>query len=77
MSEVRSSFPEKDGEGAITFARTARLPFLNAVIEESLRMYPPLVTSLARVVPTGGKTVDEWPVPEGVSYFHVLSYPVI
>lgn len=51
----------------MTFAATAQVPFLNAVIEESLRLYPPFVTSLSRVAPKGGGMVDGWHVPEGTS----------
>lgn len=63
ISEVRSSFSVKS---SITFRNIATLPFLAAVIEESLRMYPPFVTSLARTVPQGGSMVDGQFVPENV-----------
>lgn len=42
------------------------LPYLNAVIEETLRVYPPVVTHVPRVVPKGGATVDGHFLPENV-----------
>ena len=63
VGDIRSAFA---GEEDITFRSAARLEYLNAVIEESLRLYPPFVTSLARVVPQGGLQIDGHYVPEGV-----------
>ena len=50
----------------ITFASTSKLSYLNAVLQESLRMYPPFVTSLARITPPGGRNVDGHWIPENV-----------
>lgn len=61
--EIRSAFATDDD---ITFRSSAELTYLAAVIEESLRMYPPFVTSLARIVPKGGAFIDGEFVPEGV-----------
>ena len=61
--EVRQAFHL---ETAITVAATEKLPVLNAVIQESLRMYPPVPVSLRRVVPPGGDTIDGRWVPGGV-----------
>ncbi|KAJ5921454.1 hypothetical protein N7466_009780 [Penicillium verhagenii] len=72
-SEVRTAFSE---DKEITPRQCARLKYLNAVIEESLRVYPPLVTSLLRIAPTGGEFVDGHFVPEhaNVSTHHYASY---
>ncbi|KAJ5547095.1 hypothetical protein N7494_004680 [Penicillium frequentans] len=72
-AEIRSSF-DKDID--ITFRGAASLTYLAAVIEESLRMYPPFVTSLARTVPTGGSTIDGQYIPEGITVacHHYASY---
>lgn len=64
VSEVRSSFASAD---EITFSSTAQLPYLAAVVEESLRMYPPLATTSYRRVPAGGVEIDGEFVPGGVS----------
>ena len=50
----------------ITFASTSKLSYLNAVLQESLRIYPPFVTSLVRVTPPGGGNVDGHWIPENV-----------
>lgn len=62
-SEIRSTF-EQDRD--MTFRALEDLRYLAAVIEESLRMYPPFVTSLARTVPAGGALVNGQFVPGGV-----------
>lgn len=38
INEIDETFPDKDGE--ITFAKTQDLPYLNAVINESMRIMP-------------------------------------
>lgn len=63
VDEIRLTFSH---DFNITFRNIASLPYLAAVIEESLRMYPPFVTNLARIVPQGGAMVDGHFVPEGV-----------
>ncbi|KAJ5475121.1 Cytochrome monooxygenase lcsI [Penicillium diatomitis] len=62
VAEVRSSFVSAD---QITFESTAGLPYLGAVIEESLRMYPPVANTAYRRVPAGGLDIDGEFVPEG------------
>lgn len=42
------------------------LPYLNAVIKESLRMTTGVVTGLLRIVPSGGAKICETYVPAGV-----------
>jgi cytochrome P450 len=63
VSEIRTVFKK---ESDITFRSMIGLTYLAAVIEESLRMYPPFVTSLARVVPQGGTVINGQFVAEGV-----------
>ncbi|KAJ5591827.1 uncharacterized protein N7459_002196 [Penicillium hispanicum] len=73
VKEIRSAFAKDED---ITFRSTASLKYLNAVIEESLRLYPPFVTSLARIVPPGGSEIDGRFVSEGtvVACHHYASY---
>ncbi|KAI1736256.1 cytochrome P450 monooxygenase-like protein [Xylaria scruposa] len=59
--EIRSAFKDSlniDGES------TARLPYLKAVIEEGLRLFPPLALGFPRDSP--GETIDGHYIPEGV-----------
>ncbi|GAD91552.1 hypothetical protein PVAR5_0124 [Paecilomyces variotii No. 5] len=73
INEIRGAFST---DSDINFNKTSTLTYLAAVIEESLRMYPPVVTGLARVPPAGGETVDGYFVPEGttVSCHHYACY---
>jgi len=62
--EIRTAFPGPESE--IDMNTTSGLKYLHAVLEESLRLYPPVSTGLPRVVGEGGKVIaDAW-VPEKV-----------
>jgi cytochrome P450 len=43
------------------------LPYMNACIEEGLRIFPPVPIGLLRTVPKGGSLIDGHAVPEGTS----------
>lgn len=64
ISEVRSAFDRAED---ITVLATAHLKYMNAVLEESLRIYPPAPSSLPRQVPAAGSTIAGQWVPGGVS----------
>ncbi|OQD77525.1 hypothetical protein PENDEC_c002G05703 [Penicillium decumbens] len=64
----RSSAPHDEsptGGGLITATQTRQLPYLQAVIREALRVWPPVVNIFSRDVPTGGDTL----VVDGESVF--------
>lgn len=42
-----------------------QLPYLDAVLKEGLRCFPPIPMSQPRYVPQGGRTVSEYFIPEG------------
>lgn len=60
--EIRERFP---AEAAITIASTHHLPYLNAVINEGLRLDPPVAIGVPRVVPGDGDIVCGRWVPGG------------
>ena len=65
--EVRGTFRSADD---ITSVK-ATLPYLNAVINESLRIYPPVPIGVARIAPKGGAMVAGVFVPGGVGLIAV------
>lgn len=68
--EVRGAFAS---DRKITGDATSRLEYLNAVIEEGLRLFPPSVVPLSRYSP--GATIGGHYVPPGVSVFN-NGYPM-
>ncbi|KAK9783859.1 putative Cytochrome p450 [Seiridium cardinale] len=60
-TEIRAAF---EAEEKININTTANLKYLGAVIEESLRLYPPSPHASTRITPPGGQAIlGEW-VPE-------------
>jgi cytochrome P450 len=68
VDELRTTFKSY---GDIDFQTVSQLTYLNATLEESLRVYPPVPAVIPRVVPEGGALIDGEFVPENVnSLFH-------
>jgi cytochrome P450 len=68
--ELRGAFKD---EQDITVASTSKLSYLNAVIDEGMRLCPSVPVAIPRIVPKGGDTVcGQW-VPEG-TYVAVNQY---
>ena len=62
--EIRTNFRS---DSDICFTGLAKLPYLNACLSETLRIFPPGGAGLARLVPQGGEQVDGIFLPGGVS----------
>lgn len=56
-------------DGAIQHQSVSNLPFLDALIMEGLRAYPPIPAGLPREAPVGGCNIDGIYVPQGVSIY--------
>jgi cytochrome P450 len=69
--ELRTAFAD---ESEITFASTAQLKILNAVIQETFRLYPPVPGSLPRVTPKEGALVAGTFIP-GDTTIGIPQYP--
>lgn len=69
--EVRSSF---SSEGEITLLTAAQLRYMGAVLEETLRLYPPTPVAMPRRTPPGGNIVGDQFIPGNVGY--PLLHPV-
>jgi cytochrome P450 len=73
QKEIRSAFTSLDD---MTLESLARQKYLMAVLQEGLRMYPPVPAELPRKVPVGGATIcGEW-LPEGTTLgvHHLATY---
>ncbi|KAF4543390.1 Cytochrome p450 protein [Lasiodiplodia theobromae] len=66
VREVRDHFKSKE---EITSESVSRLTYLVAVLNEGMRMYPPVPTGFPRIVPEGGSTVSGYYVPEKTSLY--------
>ncbi|KAJ5126053.1 hypothetical protein N7526_008230 [Penicillium atrosanguineum] len=64
IREVRGVFGQASD---INLSVIAKMPYLNAVLAETMRIYPPIPAMLPRIVPEGGAFIDGEYVPEGVS----------
>ncbi|OHE91111.1 cytochrome P450 [Colletotrichum orchidophilum] len=69
----------KDPQEDMTFTGLRKLPYLNACIEEAMRLYPPAPTPMPRMVPRGGRVVCGRYVPEGtrvdISLYAIAHHP--
>jgi cytochrome P450 len=77
--EVRTAFSTTD---EMTITKLSKLSYLQACIEEGLRLYPPVPSGLARITPDDGAMVCGRWVPGGVSLqvhiaIHVTQYSVL
>lgn len=62
--EVRSSFKSVE---EIDISSVNKLTYMLAVLNEAMRLYPPVTSLTARIVPRGGAHVLGEYLPEGVS----------
>ncbi|MCJ1420842.1 hypothetical protein MMC32_007201 [Xylographa parallela] len=62
VREIRDACPTPD---ALTVATLSKLPFLQAVLDESFRVYPPALQGQPRQIPPGGGEIAGYSVPAG------------
>ncbi len=70
VKEIRESFQDASD---ICANRVSNLSYMNAVIEEGLRLCPPVALGLPRVVPADGAEVSGQWLPGGVSHRTCIS----
>jgi cytochrome P450 len=68
QSEVRTAFTRPEDITLRSVSQTETLPFLNAIIEETLRCYPPLPSTLPRITGPLGAVIDNRFVPANVCF---------
>lgn len=64
LREIRGAFSSLS---EIQLTSLVDLPYLNAVLTETMRVYPPIPSMLPRIVPEGGAFINGKYVPENVS----------
>ncbi|KAH9871610.1 hypothetical protein J1614_005865 [Plenodomus biglobosus] len=64
VCEIRGKFAD---DGDMTMERLAALPYLNACIKESFRVYPPVPLAMPRRVPEDGSTIVGQFIPPGTA----------
>ncbi|KAL4861441.1 hypothetical protein BDV12DRAFT_208025 [Aspergillus spectabilis] len=69
LSKLRQEIHERGVDGRlkfpIRFSEANAMPYLQACIQEALRLHPAVGMSLPRVVPPGGLTIGQQFIPEG------------
>ncbi|THV48773.1 hypothetical protein BGAL_0228g00070 [Botrytis galanthina] len=71
VAEIRKTFQREED---IKIATLRDLPYLNAVINEGLRLKNPVPGGLPRIVPPGGDIYVDTLLPPGVSIHHLTRY---
>ena len=61
--DIRNAFKTQED---IIFANTPKLSYLQAVLDETMRMYPPTLAGQPHRVPKGGANISGYWVPPGV-----------
>lgn len=67
VEEILHKFPNKrDSIITLEEIRSRGVPYIDAVIKESMRLLPSAATVLDRIVPIGGRSINGYHIPEGV-----------
>ena len=81
LAKLRSELHQARLSGSLshpaTFKETQRLPYLQAVIKEALRVHPAAGLPLSRVVPAGGCEIAGRYFPAGVRVVLILALTVL
>lgn len=63
-TEIREHIKHEDD---LVIKNLSALPYMDACLEEGLRIFPPVPIGLLRIVPKGGSEIDGHMIPAGVS----------
>lgn len=66
--EIRQAFKVPS---EMTFSAEAKLPYMQACIEEALRIYPPVASTMPRFTPPPGIMIDGQFIPGNVRALHI------
>lgn len=65
FAALRAEIDDSQTSSPIKTAEAKKLPYLQAVIKEGLRIFPPVTGLMSKVVPPGGDTINSLYIPEG------------
>jgi cytochrome P450 len=65
MSALLAEIVEVSPSSPIQDAEARKMPYLQAVIKEGLRIFPPVTGLSSKLVPPGGDTFEGYFIPEG------------
>jgi cytochrome P450 len=65
LSKFRAEYSKASISSPITDAEARNLPYLQAIIKEGLRIWPPIVGLQGKLVPPGGDVINGHFVPAG------------
>ncbi|CAD0108927.1 unnamed protein product [Aureobasidium uvarum] len=65
IQKLREEVDAVDSDEPLSYKETQKLPYLKAVVRESLRMYSSVPAQLYRIVPDSGLSVDDHLIPSG------------
>ncbi|KAK6007585.1 hypothetical protein QM012_004399 [Aureobasidium pullulans] len=65
LQKLREEIDAVDTAEPLSYKQTQQLPYLKAVVRESLRMYPSVPGQLYRIVPLGGLLINGHFIPSG------------
>lgn len=65
VSKLRSELSSNPISSPIQEAEARKLPYLQAIIKEGLRIFPPIVGLMSKEVPAGGDVINNQFVPGG------------
>jgi cytochrome P450 len=68
LEEIHAMSHNVDSSGIPTFDQASKMPYLQAVMYEAMRLYPAIGMILSRVTPGEGFMIGEQFIPGGVSY---------
>ena len=74
QEKLRQELDEVNFTGVPAHSEVSKLPILDALIHETLRVWPASPASLPRVVPSGGGVIDGVKVSENVSHTQPILY---
>lgn len=75
QKEVDTFYEKNLSTGEITYNQCLTLPFLQAVVKESGRMYPSIIYQIPRYVPAEGINIAGYDIPPGTAAgISALSY---